>query len=887
MDKTPRKSYDMTIYAEGGRITVLFPVSLILTAVLGGCLGTAVSHVPGKRLRPVLTWAALTVSGSAVFACSAAFHARSLQLRQVLLRCFPDRVSKLVGCAALFAVLCALGLILGCIRARGFGAWVRSASGSRMHRLIRFVIPLCLLVLIFACAALSEPKPLSPIRMSEVCCSNFTLLRDPGSGEYPDYIELVNTGDSPADLGGLYISDKLMDRQRFCLPSRILEPGETILLIADGTDGLADEQEETIRLSFSLKPGETVCLTDTNGVLLDRVTLPERRKNVSMTLLNGEWVQALGTPGESNEDAEIYLPATLDTPVFSLTSGFYREPRTLSITAQRGCEIRYTLDGSVPTEESLLYSGPIDLTDISSQPNRVLNHPNTTKDRSGVVEEPVDKGTMIRAIAYDGSGAHSEVVSALYFIGDFSEYEGKAVLNVTVDPEDLFGERGIAVTGPLYDAWLEAGGEGSAPVMNFFKEGRVWEREAELQLWDENGTLILESPCGIRLQGASSRAGVLKRFSFYAREIYGTGDVFPVQIFSQGLSHKFISRAGVHEVMAQALCADLGLGGQDSRAVSLFVNGEFYQSCFLRENYDETYFQAHYGVDPGELVMIADDKLRYGTEDDYNDYRALMDQLQNGDCADPDFYAYICDQIDVENYAAFFAANLYLKNSDWSVYKNYRMWRTRSADGDGFCDGRWRWLVFDMDACTWKRSAFGDAPRASYDYFSYPAPYTREPYLEMPVFRGLIRSPEFKTLFVQTWLDLMNVSFNYDRALPLLEQYGLTEDAFWPRFLRDRPQYALEMLVRELQLDASPCDLVLKVSDPVGGEIRLNKVTPDLKTGTWTGTYLTGYPVSLTAIPAEGWHFVRWQGDLESDQISVTLPIDGDRVQVTAVFERD
>ncbi len=729
-------------------------------------------------------------------------------------------------------------------------------------------------------------QPPCPIRMSEVCCGNFTLIKDPETGDYPDYIEIVNSGEANADLRGYFLSDQEDQAKLFTLPSLMLEPGETLVLFADGTGTSGTSTEGRIHLNFSLKGGETVFFRTPEGRVIDRVTLAEPHKNISMSLVEGAWVQAAGTPGKSNDGAAVYRPATLKAPVLSLPAGFYDEPQILTLEADPGCQIRYTLDGSLPTAESSLYDGPITLTDISAEPNRILSHPNTTTDRSGVVEEPVRKGTLIRAAAFDGTGAFSETVTAVYFVGDFSAYEGEAVINLVIDPKDLFGDKGIAVTGPDYDAWLEAGGEGTAPWPYFMRTGRGMERDGSFILWDENRVPVLESACGVRLQGDSSRWRAIKRFSLYARPIYGADNVFPVPLFGERLSHSFFLRTNVHEVMANALAGGEDLGGLDAVRAAVFLNGEFYVDAYLRERYDKVYFETHFGVDEDDVILIADNSLDTGTEEDYADYQALMETLQQGDCADEDFYAHICRQIDVENYALFMATNLYLNNTDWSVYKNYRMWRTRSSDGEGFGDGRWRWLIYDLDGCVWTRPAFGDASRATYDIFSYPAPYTEESFKEMPVFRELLKSEDFRLLFVQTWLDLMNVRYSYEQALPLLERYGLTEDGFWPDFLRNRPGYALDILIRELELDAQPCALTLSVPDPDGGTIRVDRSSPDLSGRSWTGTWLTGIPVTLTAEPAEGWTFVGWQGDMNGSDAEITVTLrEGDNA-FTALFEK-
>ena len=318
--------------------------------------------------------------------------------------------------------------------------------------------------------------------------------------------------------------------------------------------------------------------------------------------------------------------------------------------------------------------------------------------------------------------------------------------------------------------------------------------------------------------------------------------------------------------------------------MTVFVNGEFYQDSFLRERYDRQYFENHYGAKQDDLVLIGEGELEEGLPQDLEDYQTLMDFIRQSDCSDPAVYAEICRQIDVENYAAFLAANLYLNNSDWSVYKDYKLWRSRSGGGSGPLDGRWRWLIYDMDACYWTRSFFGDAPRPAYDMFRYPAPYTKAPFLELPVFRALLRSPAFRALFSRTWLEMMNADFSADRACGILQSWRDTR-SFWLEFLTERTGYAPQLLIDALSLSGEPCGLRLELSDPAGGTLRMGPTALYPVRGLWTGTWVTGVPLTLEAVPAEGWRFAGWTGSVESSGKALTVTPDSDIV-LTAIFER-
>lgn len=51
--------------------------------------------------------------------------------------------------------------------------------------------------------------------------------------------------------------------------------------------------------------------------------------------------------------------AVVASPNFSCDSGFYNKAFDLTLSAPENCKIYYTIDSSVPTDQSSLYNGPI------------------------------------------------------------------------------------------------------------------------------------------------------------------------------------------------------------------------------------------------------------------------------------------------------------------------------------------------------------------------------------------------------------------------------------------------------------------------------------------------------------------------------------------------
>jgi hypothetical protein len=64
---------------------------------------------------------------------------------------------------------------------------------------------------------------------------------------------------------------------------------------------------------------------------------------------------------------EAAVPLDAEGMHFSAKSGFYNNGFSLTITADDGADIYYTLDGSIPTADSTKYTSPIEIKDASAE----------------------------------------------------------------------------------------------------------------------------------------------------------------------------------------------------------------------------------------------------------------------------------------------------------------------------------------------------------------------------------------------------------------------------------------------------------------------------------------------------------------------------------------
>jgi hypothetical protein len=212
------------------------------------------------------------------------------------------------------------------------------------------------------------------------------------------------------------------------------------------------------------------------------------------------------TPGERNVGGVIGF---VDDPHFSVPRGFYDSPFAVEIVCNtEGSEIRYSLDGSTPTETTgMVYTGPIPITtttilraaafkkdhdssnvdtqtylflaDVLKQPNRPAGFPTTWA--SGVsADYEMDPDVVNHALYRD------EMIDNLKSI---------PTLSLVSDQDNLFGRARGIYTHPE-------------------SKGVQWERPASAELIYPDGRQGFQANHGLRIQGGYSRVPSQRKHSF-------------------------------------------------------------------------------------------------------------------------------------------------------------------------------------------------------------------------------------------------------------------------------------------------------------------------------------------------------------------------------------
>lgn len=417
------------------------------------------------------------------------------------------------------------------------------------------------------------------------------------------------------------------------------------------------------------------------------------------------------------------------TPVrLSVESGFYDSPFYLEMACDRG-EIRYTLDSTEPDEHSLLYTGPIRIEDASGNPNVYSMIEDVCIElRTDILEiagrepkygfktpvEPVDKATVIRAVCIDAFGNRSDIVNGIYFVGfDQKEaYDGMNIISITTNPDNLFDfEKGIYVLGKTFDDTLVEGA-GVPPALpnlgnwagNYKNKGKEWEREAYICFFDTDRNMTLSGYYGIRIQGGASRYMLPKSLNIFARKRYGAQTIPAQPLFGEDWQLHSVNLNGggqgidtkIHDLLVNTLAADCDILTREYRPYELFLDGEYWGVYWLTPRFKQDYFESKYGIKDGDVIETKVDYIEVGTDEDYGPYKEMLRLIADNDLSDEENYARVCEVVDMESWIDYYAIELYIANTDWPN-NNRSLWRVRNVQDQPDCDGKWRWVMFDVN----------------------------------------------------------------------------------------------------------------------------------------------------------------------------------------------
>lgn len=612
--------------------------------------------------------------------------------------------------------------------------------------------------------------------ISEVCTRNLSVVCNDNK-EYPSgWIELQNVGKVPIDLSEWKVPVGRGMENTAILPHEELAPGEFTLIFAD-EDLQADKNGISIRADL-YKENSAICLSNENDVIVDSVWVPDLEINTSYS--KNEETDSFRamtcTPYAPNRYGDLVETETIAPPRFSAESGFYQEDFSLQLTCDQGEEIYYTLDGSVPTRDSILYTGELPITDASKYANIWSVREDLSIEEYTKPAEPIDKATIITAVCYDSEGNKSDIITKTYFVGNaMKEKYGSnvATISLVAEPEDLFGyENGILVLGEIYDQWLAYLGDEPENrndyhiQANFNERGRKWEIESGFQFFEE-GKFAFEQKIGLRERGRTSNRGAQKGLLCVARDIYDGNSKFVYDIWKNGRENKKLVLKNINGIWRDDFLSEMlngtNLATQNCRPVHVFLNGEYWGLYNLMEKYDERYFSYYYNVEADNVAIFNNEE--YANVDDALDEHSiekLIEYAETHDLSKEENYTEICKWIDLDSFIDYYIVQIYIDSYDCSELYNVLTWKTRTVEeGNVYADGKWRWVLYDIDSSLrdYELNNMIERPKEELD-----------PFCEHTILKALLCNSEFEDHFKKRFCEIMDEYLNADKVVPEFEK---------------------------------------------------------------------------------------------------------------------
>ena len=584
--------------------------------------------------------------------------------------------------------------------------------------------------------------------------------------------------------------------------------------------------------------------------------------------------------------------------VISHESGMYSDSFDLKIHSMRRGTILYTTDGHTPDKEYenvKEYDGPIEL---------ICGEDTSTYS--------------FQVCCYYPDGSSSEVYRRDYILDPEGvlRFTTNYVVSITGNEEALFGdEAGIFVRGSQYYEYLEEYPDhnvlGTAIPANYLADIEV---PVHAAIFKKGGEQIIDQNCGIKIYGNMTRQHNQKSFRLYARYDYDSVNEFSYPFFPdlysdvdgtvideyQRLSFHNSGNDNDYGYIRTELTGKLArnVGFPDTltaESVTVYINGKYQGVYWLQNTFDDRYFKEKYGDYEGEMVTayggVCDvyvgevDSPPHVVADEYN---AFCDWVATADMSNDENWKRVCDTIDINNFAQYFAIQYYTGNFDWP-HCNVKVFRYMAADGetyteDGVFDGRYRYLLFDTDY------SFGLL------FLDIHGPTVRMERLHNYInntevtglFGACVQREEFRNLFVGYVLAMMNETFTQDNVSQVMYEYNLTrydelrymieetdllKESIWKAwgvgeggmedtevewgevvtYAAERPAVVINELQREL--DCGPA-LALNVSLQEEGSIYLGNINVGkVFSGTWMENVLVNIYCELPAgMKVEGYY---------------------------------
>ena len=454
-----------------------------------------------------------------------------------------------------------------------------------------------------------------------------------------DWIEVRNLTSDTVDLSETYLTDDAEAKTKWRFPAGTVLPANGILtLFASGQD-IRDAQFDELgylHTNFRLSAdGESLAIfspsSGINGTY--PVDFPAQIAGTSFGYADGrQGYFSPPTPGETNVDRR---DAIAEPVTFSHPAGFYENPFELTLDVdENDARIRYTLDGTEPTEENGIdYEGPLLIDGIAVLRTRAFSD-------SAVRSPTTTRSYLNIAAAIGQEEMDPDILQEERWMSQMeSALEQIPSLSLAIDPAYLYDRR----TGLL---------------RNSSGRGKLWERPASLELMGQDDAGF-QVDAGLRLRGGFSRGARKSSFRFFFRDEYGDPSLDYPLFGNDGASsfkkidlrtaqnYSWSYLGDIHNNFLRDIFSRESQGEMDQpytrgRYYHLYLNGEYFGIYQTEERPEADYAESYFGGDADDYDVIkSSGPLDYyieATDGTLDAYRRLWQATVEGYASNEAYY---------------------------------------------------------------------------------------------------------------------------------------------------------------------------------------------------------------------------------------------------------
>lgn len=501
--------------------------------------------------------------------------------------------------------------------------------------------------------------------INEIMQSNVDCIMD-DINEFPDsWVELYNAGTSFVNTGSYSLGLTDNPEEAYKLPSVSLPPKAYFVVYCD-------KEGTGMHTNFRLESGKGGSIFLFNGKTVADSYI-EMKKQPAPNISYGraeDGGSKMGymlkpTPSAANTGGVVDNKKILGEPVFSKPGNIYPTNTRVAVTlslpegAPEGTVIRYTLDGTEPTEQSPLYEKAL----VAFNSNMIIR-----------------AKLFCEGYLSPRSTTHSYIM--------LGREMTIPVVSMITDNRYFFDNKiGIYVED-----------KNNIENSNYFHD---WRRPVNIEYFPaSNSEAAINQLCETRVQGGYTRRNPLKSHAVYANKRFGEKrfnyEFFPTEkpgvtefksIILRNSGNDFDYLYFRDAAIQHNAAMNCDLDWQGWQPTAFFLNGEYKGMLNVRERSNEDNIYSNYGG-LEDIDMVENwGELKTGTWDKYNELKAFYDASANSENTNMDNYA---DKMDIDEFINLMAVNIFHNNLDFPG-NNIVMWRPRTEDG------KWRWLMKDTD----------------------------------------------------------------------------------------------------------------------------------------------------------------------------------------------